>query len=272
MMKFGFNAITLTAICDYLTFFLDLVSGKRTKAHLHANQDIIKILNTHLSTSSSIRLLDLANGQLQPQIKIFESKGFNVTGIDLINQKDGSINDFLYKIARFLFSCHQFKIKAAPKQLVCGDVSILPFQDDSFDAIYSLAAFEHFLDVGTVLSECNRVLKKGGVIIAYIHLFTSLSGGHNVGRRLMGLNHLPGGVEPWDHLRARIIPFTVPLNELRISDYLNEFRKRFSILRHQCMGREGEKLLTDEIRKALPQYSHEELTCSNYLIIARKDN
>lgn len=272
MMKFGFNAITLTAINDYLTFFLDLISGKRTRAHLYANQDIIKILDTYLSASSSIRLLDLANGQLQPQIRIFESKGFNVTGIDLINQNDGSINEFLYKIARFLFSSHQLKMKASPKQLVCGDVSILPFHDNSFDAIYSLAAFEHFLDVGAALSECNRVLKKGGVIIAYIHLFTSLSGGHNVGKRLMALNQLADGLEPWDHLRARTIPFTVPLNELRINDYLTEFKKHFSILKHQCIGREGESLLTDEIRRALSQYSNDELTCSNYLIVARKDN
>lgn len=48
---------------------------------------------------------------------------------------------------------------------VHGDIHSPPFADDCFDGYISLGVIEHFLDgQGRILSEANRVLRKGGTI------------------------------------------------------------------------------------------------------------
>lgn len=42
----------------------------------------------------------------------------------------------------------------------------LPFDDSTFDIIYARQALHHFSDLNKGLSECSRVLKKGGVLLA----------------------------------------------------------------------------------------------------------
>ncbi|MGE0336902.1 MAG: methyltransferase domain-containing protein [Gammaproteobacteria bacterium] len=43
-----------------------------------------------------------------------------------------------------------------------GDAAAIPFADDTFDAVYSLAVLEHVSDPVRVVSEMRRVLKPGG--------------------------------------------------------------------------------------------------------------
>jgi hypothetical protein len=84
------------------------------------------------------------------------------------------------------------------------------------------------------------------------------------------LQSLPGGIEPWDHLRKRRLGFNVPLNEWRKDQYLAAFSRHFEILKEYCAMREGEHLLTSEIERELSEYSRDELTCGAYVIVARK--
>ncbi|HXV83332.1 MAG TPA: class I SAM-dependent methyltransferase, partial [Candidatus Binatia bacterium] len=151
-----------------------------------------------------------------------------------------------------------------------GDVSHLPFRNDSFDVITSVAAFEHFLNVPAVVKELYRVIKPGGMVWVLVHLFSSPSGGHNVSLVQIPLRDLPPGVDPWDHLRKRRLPFHVPLNQWRKGQYLSEFNRRFEILKHYCAMREGEDFLTPQIENELADYSRDELTCGAYVIVGRK--
>lgn len=48
--------------------------------------------------------------------------------------------------------------------VVIADAARLPFADGSFDAIFSVATFEHILDLPSALDEMHRVLVKGGVL------------------------------------------------------------------------------------------------------------
>ena len=153
---------------------------------------------------------------------------------------------------------------------MCGDVARLPFKNESFDLITSVAAFEHFLDVPAVISEMERVLRPRGVAWVLIHLFSCPSGGHNVTFTQFPLRKLPRGVDAWDHLRRRKLPFTVPLNEWRRDQYLRSFAERFDILKHYCAFREGAELLSPEILTDLSNYTADELTCNSYIIVARK--
>jgi hypothetical protein len=86
------------------------------------------------------------------------------------------------------------------------------------------------------------------------------------------LKHLPDGVDAWDHLRQRRLPFHVPLNEWRIDQYLAEFSKHFEIVKHYCAMREGDEFLTPDIEAELADYSRDELTCGAYVIVACKSS
>ncbi len=154
--------------------------------------------------------------------------------------------------------------------LVCGDVAALPFPDNSFDLVTSVAAFEHFLDVPSVVTELARVVRPGGLAWVGIHLFTSPSGGHNFQLAENPLRRIPAGVDPWDHLRRRRLPFHVPLNEWRKDQYLETIAGYFEIVKHYCVTREGEELLNPGLEAELSNYSRDELTCRSYIILARK--
>jgi len=103
-----------------------------------------------------------------------------------------------------------------------------------------------------------------------IHLFTCPSGGHNVTFTQFPLRKMPQGVNAWDHLRRRRLPFTVPLNEWRRDQYFQTFAERLDVLKHYCAFREGSELLSPEIARELSSYSADELTCNSYVIVARK--
>jgi SAM-dependent methyltransferase len=226
----------------------------------------------YLDGNHRLRVLDLANGRLRPQYTLLKAGGHKVYGIDMVNRPCLSRVDLAYRIARWLFRKRLgLQVETTAEQtLVCGDVGSLPFPDDTFDLATSVAAFEHFLDVPTVVAELYRVVRPGGLVWVYIHLFTSPSGGHNLSLTEIPLRTIPAGADPWDHLRRRRLPFHVPLNEWRRDHYLEEFARHFQILKHYCAMREGQDLLTPALETELLSYSRDELTCGAYVIMARK--
>jgi ubiquinone/menaquinone biosynthesis C-methylase UbiE len=54
---------------------------------------------------------------------------------------------------------------AARPQLVAGDFHALPFEADSFDLIYISSAIHHTWKYETVISELQRVLAPGGLLL-----------------------------------------------------------------------------------------------------------
>lgn len=218
-----------------------------------------------------LHILDLANGRLRPHYTLLQSAGHKVYGIDLVNRPCTSWTDTTYQMARWIYTR---KLRIAPRSanqtLVCGNVGLLPFPDSYFDLITSIAAFEHFLDVPAVVAELHRVTRPGGLVWVCIHLFTSPSGGHNISLTEIPLRTIPRGLDPWDHLRQRQLPFHVPLNQWRRDQYLTAFSQHFEIIKHYCAMREGEALLTPDIEAELSMYTRDELTCGACVIVARK--
>jgi SAM-dependent methyltransferase len=259
-------------INDYFISLKRLLNGhitrKESRAAQRRDSDVIDFINL----KSSLKVLDLANGRLRPQYYLLKAAGHEVTGIDLINGSGSGWVDLGYRLARWLYKRQipGYNKSKQPDSLVCGDVSRLPFASDYFDLVTSVAAFEHFLDVPAVVSEVKRVLRHDGIAWVGIHLFTSPSGGHTVGFTEIPMRSIPDGIEPWDHLRQRKFPFSVPLNQWRLHQYLQVFSENFELLHHYCAGREGEHLLTPDIEAELSEYSREELTSRSYIIIARK--
>jgi len=257
---------------DYRRFFIELVSGERARHEFRIAATRDRIAAGYLDYSQPLRILDLANGRLRPQFQILRRAGHFVVGADLANRSQPGWTEPVYRLARWIYRMHvpDHKGRTGMPALLCADVARLPFGSGAFDLVTSVAAFEHFLDVPAVVRELYRVVRPGGVVFCLIHLFTCPSGGHNV--QLMGLpiRRLPRGVQAWDHLRRRRLPFHVPLNEWRIDQYLREFAGTFNILESYCYTREGEHLLSPEIEAELADYSIDELTCHSYIILAGK--
>jgi ubiquinone/menaquinone biosynthesis C-methylase UbiE len=257
---------------DYLRYAWQVLNGFRAghEKALAAIRD--RDIAPYLDTSRPLWVLDLANGRLRPQYTLFKAAGHHVYGIDLANRPVVSRLNLAYRAARWLYLR---KLRATAEDsdhqtLVCGDVGVLPFPDNSFDLVSSVAAFEHFLDVGAVVGELQRVLRPGALAWICVHLFTSPSGGHNLSFAEMPLRTIPDGVDAWDHLRRRRLPFHVPLNEWRRDQYLEVFGRHFELLNHYCALREGEELLDPALEAELSDYSRDELTCWAYVIVARK--
>lgn len=68
--------------------------------------------------------------------------------------------------------------KGAPVTFSYGDVHELKYSDDSFDIVIMDNILEHLKDFRKALSECKRVLKKGGLLFMNFSLFYSPFGGH----------------------------------------------------------------------------------------------
>ena len=256
---------------EHLRYAWQMLNGYRAKIETRIFAEREHDIAGYLDRRNPIPALDLGNGNLRPQYLLLRAAGYRVYGIDLANRPQRSLTKIAYIFARALYRWKlHLPIADIDRTLVCANASDLPFPDNTFGLVTSVAAFEHFLDVPAVVAELRRVLRPGGLVYACIHLFTCPSGGHNVRISEVPLRSLPRGVDPWDHLRKRRLPFHVPLNEWRQDQYLRLFARHFEILKHYCATREGEEFLTSDIMAELSAYSRDELTCGAYVIVARK--
>jgi SAM-dependent methyltransferase len=147
----------------------------------------------------------------------------------------------------------------------------LEFKDDSFDVIHSNATWEHLGEPGIVNQQAARVLRAGGLAYIEIHLFPSLSGGHELPWIVPGRTEL-GQVIPWQHLRDPDWRGPVFLNRLRERDYLRLFEETpgLEMLDWKTEFTEGADLLSSEILDELPDYPPEELTKRSIIAVLRK--
>lgn len=257
---------------DYIRYTWQMLNGFRADHERSLAGMRARDVGDQLASQHPLDILDLANGRLRPQFALLKAAGHRIYGVDYVNRPATSPINMAYGIARQLY---RWKLELPPDAmsdhtLLCGNVGRLPFANNSFDLVTSIAAFEHFLDVPSVVAEIHRVLRPGGLVWVCVHLFTAPSGGHNLSFAQLPLRTLPLGIEPWDHLRLRQLRFHVPLNEWRMHQYIAEFENHLELLKSYCALREGEHLLTPAIEAELSQYTRDELTCWAYVLVARK--
>lgn len=149
------------------------------------------------------------------------------------------------------------------------DGTRLPISDASLDYVVSHEVLEHVSELPTLLREVRRVLKPNGLTYLYVHHFTSLSGGHHIGWKHP--DSAPSRVvPPWDHLRQK--QFThIPswLNQVRAGEYRRMMTEELDIIEWQWLPREGESLLTPQVRQELSDYDEDELLHKGFIVIAR---
>lgn len=108
-----------------------------------------------LALGASDRLLDVACGSGGPTLRVAESTGCTVDGIDIY--ADG------IRTAQHLAAERGLAQRANFCQIEGNKT--LPFEDESFDGVMCIDAINHLPDRAMVLAEWHRVLKPGGRLV-----------------------------------------------------------------------------------------------------------
>ena len=138
------------------------------------------------------RVLDLGcgTGELSRRLS---AGGLQVTGCDI------SPNMLARAAARAVAGGHAW-VRLAP------DWRSLPFKPATFDLVVAASVLEYVIDPGTVLRECGRVLRPGGVVLYTVpDLRHPIRWAEWAARQLaapLASRSGPGRQTPWDRYRA----------------------------------------------------------------------
>ncbi len=243
------------------------------------------------------RVLDVGCGSNAPMSLLLHSSGARVTGLDMyVGYRWGlgvkpsryvryarevglaktlrkAIGELVYDRRYYstLASRSGIRLTERGLDLRAMDIRDPALADGTFDLIHSNATWEHVPDVAAANRQIARLLKPGGLAFIEIHLFPSLSGGHDLPWIVPGETTL-GNVTPWQHLRDPEWKAPVFLNRLRERDYhiLFASTEGLEVVEWQTEFTEGHELLTDALRAELRDYTGEELTKRSVIVIARR--
>lgn len=227
------------------------------------------------------KILDLACGPLAGQTLLFNSAGYNIIGVDMYIppaylplpgfkqwfQRGKYVKAWQEATAPYyqaLVRQIDLKLKWNGVKIELADLTRLKFPAGSFEAVICLNHLHQAPDVEGLLAEAARVLKPGGVLIAQLKPYASLSGAFS-----------PDNPHSWSHLRpaAEVFPpnSTVSLNQWREPQHRAALEKFFRLEQWQTeQDDQAVAQLTPEIRSELGDYSEAELTRRQIMVLARK--
>ena len=229
-----------------------------------------------------LQILDVGCGATAPMTVLLHASGAAVTGVDktlgfrwglgirpdrhLQYLREAGLLKAARKLAgelvydrlywRHLASVTGLRLSDEGLDLRAMDIQQPDLQPESFDVIHSNATWEHIADVAAANRMIGAALRPNGVAYIEIHLFPSLSGGHDLPWIVPGTTVL-GDVIPWQHLRDPAWKAPVFLNRLRERDYRRHFEEEPSLTIEdwRLEFTEGHDLLTPEIQRELADYS-----------------
>lgn len=256
-------------------------------------QKLLQRIKPSVCDVKDINVLDVGCGKRAPFTLLFHSLGARAVGIDIDVLtmgvdfakywrvlKTGGLSKLLTRAVadihfdrvyyRELKMVADFPLNFRGIDLREMDACQTTFEEE-FDLVVSNAVFEHVKNVSGVLEEMKRIMKPNALAHVEIHLFPSLTGGHNVLWSDPDTQQVVlGRVPPWDHLRRQQYPIESSLNKLRESDYYKLFSKDFEILKWITEYEEPERYLTPELSLELSEYPREELLKRSIVVVVRK--
>jgi SAM-dependent methyltransferase len=279
-------------------------SARREQLRAWANHDALIFRNFKETAERvtgkplpDLRVLDLGCGSNAPMTLMLHASGCRVTGADhaighrwglgfrpsryAAYWREAGLGRTLRKLAgevafdsvyyRTLSNATGLRLTESGLDLYSMDVQNPTLPAGEFDVIHSNATWEHVKDVRAANRTVASALRPGGIAYIEIHLFPSLSGGHDLPWITPGRTVL-GDVKPWQHLRDRQWQAPVFLNRLREREYRHAFEQTegLAILEWRTEFTEGEQFLTPEIRAELKDYSAEELTRRSIIVVVQK--
>ncbi|WP_045524200.1 class I SAM-dependent methyltransferase [Neobacillus niacini] len=144
-----------------------------------SRKDIIPFLTKHLAAGASI--CDLGCGDGYASYKL-ATKGFQVTGVDLSEQ---------------MLEKARERANATSAQFLKVDISSVPVDSDTFEAIMAINSLEWTENPLSVLLEMKRLVKKDGLICIAILGPTAMPR-INSYRRLYGEKVICNTMMPWE--------------------------------------------------------------------------
>lgn len=242
--------------------------------------------------SSRAQLLEVGCGHWYPYATLFRSVGVRVVGVDLqplvprfpawaryrqLARTRGAApavrraaGDAIHRLAFYgpLGRAAGVSVKLRGVRLVRMDAGRLGFGDASFDYVFSSACFEHLSDVPGVVREIRRVLRPSGVAEVEIHLFASMTGGHDP--ELFDHRPPPPGFPLWRHLLDPAWRPPVYLNRWHEWQFRDALAAEFRIEDVRLTSDHGRDYLTPQLLERLePTFTHEELVRESVLFILR---
>ena len=244
----------------------------------------------------SLRVLDLGCGSNAPMTVLLHAAGCRVTGVDAVVghrwglgirpsryaayiREAGPARTLRKLAGELVFDRVYYRtlsdeagLRLSERGLDLRPMDVLNPQlpEKTFDVVHSNATWEHVKDVEAANRTLAATLRPGGIAYIEIHLFPSLSGGHDLPWITPGRTVL-GDVRPWQHLRDPDWKAPVYLNRLRERDYRRAFEETegLSIREWRVEFTEGAELLTPEIRQELGDYTTEELTKRSIIVVVQ---
>lgn len=223
-------------------------------------------------------ILDLGCGPLAPHTLLLNSAGYSVVGVDLdipprflpspglfqrlfkkgkyVQVWENATADY-YRALAGVVADLSLTWKKATVEL--ADLTRLHFVEKRFDVVMCVDHLHQAPDVNGLLAEAARVLKPGGLFLTNIKPFSSFSGGFTT------------AAEPWGHLRDGSAEKGPVLNRWREYQFHEALEKRFRLEQWRTVQDEAaEAKLTPILQAEFAEYSPEELTRQQIVVVARK--
>lgn len=151
-------------------------------------------LKEHIKATKDKKVLDAGAGTGRLSVKLFDA-GADVTALDI----SPNMLDIL-------------KAKNSKIETVEGDMEDMPFEDETFDMVFSSLAMVHLKKIIPFLDECYRVLKdEGTMVLVNVHYRSPLVLRDSKGKyTIKCYNHFPRHVrEAAEELAYRIEKETI---------------------------------------------------------------
>ncbi len=156
----------------------------------------------HMKSLEGARVLEVGCGSGIDSLLMSLEPVRSVVGIDLQPRliEQGVDGDRIRKLAEFVLQDRGETggidecLRKLPIRFLRGDATRLPFDDNSFDFLWSRTVLEHLVPPGKFLQEMARVVKPGGVIYHLIDPFYWFRGCHK--RGVVDI--------PWAHARLTL--------------------------------------------------------------------
>jgi avermectin B 5-O-methyltransferase len=117
-----------------------------------AQDRLTEEVGERLGALGSARILDVGCGVAGPACTLAHRYGWNIAGVTVSRVQVAEARGVIAALG-----CGTGQVR-----VLGADAHFLPFRSNTFDGAYAIESLAHFIDRGRAISECARVLRRGG--------------------------------------------------------------------------------------------------------------